>query len=82
MNPAGKVLGYLLQTRGISLPGVGDGHGCAVLRQPPGHRSAEPADLVPYVATVVRGMAVLTTGGTSRTKLRWTVELAMRAWPR
>lgn len=39
------------------------------------------ADLARYVATVVRGIAVETTGGASRDNLEAVIALAMKAWP-
>jgi AcrR family transcriptional regulator len=44
-------------------------------------KSADPAALAQYVATVLRGMAVQATGGATRRELRQVAQLAMKAWP-
>jgi AcrR family transcriptional regulator len=44
-------------------------------------RSADPAALSQYVATVLRGMAVQAVGGATRRELQQVARLAMRAWP-
>lgn len=44
-------------------------------------RSANPADLARYVATVSHGIAVQAAGGASRRELQRVVQLALRAWP-
>jgi AcrR family transcriptional regulator len=43
--------------------------------------ASDPADLARYVMTVIRGMAVQATGGTTRKELCRVAELALRAWP-
>jgi AcrR family transcriptional regulator len=44
--------------------------------------NANPAELAHYVMTVVRGMAVQSAGGASRTQLRRVAQIALRAWPK
>jgi AcrR family transcriptional regulator len=44
-------------------------------------RSADPADLARFVATVLQGMSVQAAGGASRAELRRIGETALRAWP-
>jgi AcrR family transcriptional regulator len=44
-------------------------------------KSADPAALTQYVATVLRGMAVQAAGGASRRELQQVAKLAMGIWP-
>jgi AcrR family transcriptional regulator len=43
--------------------------------------ATKPADLARYVATVLQGMAVQAASGATRSELRRTTQIAMRAWP-
>jgi AcrR family transcriptional regulator len=43
---------------------------------------ADPADLARYVVTVMRGIAVQSVGGASRSELSRVAGLALRAWPK
>lgn len=45
-------------------------------------RSADPATLSRFVATIVHGIAVQAASGASRTELRRVAQTALRAWPR
>jgi AcrR family transcriptional regulator len=45
-------------------------------------RSADPASLARYAATVSYGLAVQAAGGASRRDLREVVEIALRCWPK
>jgi AcrR family transcriptional regulator len=45
-------------------------------------KNADPAELARYVMTVVRGMAVQSAGGASRTQLHRVAQIALRAWPK
>jgi AcrR family transcriptional regulator len=44
--------------------------------------NADPAELAHYVMTVVRGMAVQSTGGASHDQLRRVAQIALRTWPK
>ena len=44
-------------------------------------KNADPAELAHYVMTVVRGMAVQSSGGASCDQLRRVAQIALRAWP-
>lgn len=44
-------------------------------------RSADPAALARYIATVIHGIAVQAASGASRKELEKVVDLAMQAWP-
>jgi len=44
-------------------------------------RSADPASLARYAATVLHGIAVQAASGATRRELRSVAELALRAWP-
>src|SRR5580700_8245101 len=44
-------------------------------------KDSDPAALARFVATVVYGMAVLASGGTSRKELEQVIRTAMKAWP-
>jgi AcrR family transcriptional regulator len=45
-------------------------------------KNADPAELAHYVMTVVRGMAVQSSGGASRYQLHRVALIALRAWPK
>src|SRR5438876_7217510 len=45
-------------------------------------KNADPAELAGYVMTVVRGMAVQSSGGASRDHLHRVALIALRAWPK
>jgi hypothetical protein len=44
-------------------------------------KDSDPAALARFVAAVVYGMAVLASGGASRTELEQVVRTAMKSWP-
>src|SRR5207244_11569837 len=43
-------------------------------------KNADPAEMAGYVMTVVRGMAVQSSGGASRDQLHRVAKIALRAW--
>ncbi len=45
-------------------------------------RSANPSDLAKYVTTVMRGIAVSASDGTTKAELQRVAEMSMRAWPK